>query len=86
MALLRQLLFVCAVWQAGSGQTVPKPAMRAPASGDAAIARIAKEADAAREANRMPDAIALYRKGVAIKPYWEEGWWYLGTLYYDLDD
>jgi tetratricopeptide (TPR) repeat protein len=69
-----------------TAQTVQKPAMHAAQSGDSAIDRISKDANAAREANRMADAIALYKKGVALKPSWEEGWWYLGTLYYDLDD
>jgi tetratricopeptide (TPR) repeat protein len=44
---------------------------------------IAKQATAAREANRVDEAIRLYREGVMIKPTWAEGWWYLGTLYYD---
>jgi tetratricopeptide (TPR) repeat protein len=44
---------------------------------------IAKQASAAREANRVDDAIRLYREGVRIKPAWAEGWWFLGTLYYD---
>ncbi len=51
-----------------------------------AIERISKEADAAREANRVDEAIGLYKKGVALKPSWDEGWWYLGTEYYNLDD
>ena len=48
--------------------------------------RISKEAEAARESNRVDDAIALYKKGVVLKPSWDEGWWYLGTLYYNLDN
>jgi len=44
---------------------------------------IAKQASAAREANRVDDAIRLYREGVRIKPAWAEGWWFLGTPYYD---
>jgi tetratricopeptide (TPR) repeat protein len=44
---------------------------------------IAKQATAAREANRVDDAIRLYREGVRTNPSWAEGWWYLGTLYYD---
>lgn len=50
-----------------------------------AIESIAKQAEAAREENRVEDAIALYKKGVAIKPSWTEGWWYLGSLYYDME-
>jgi tetratricopeptide (TPR) repeat protein len=44
---------------------------------------IAKQAAAAREANRVDDAVRLYREGLRIKPSWAEGWWYLGTLCYD---
>ncbi len=62
------------------GQTAPKPAV------SATLDRLSKEADAARTGNRIDDAIALYKKGVALHPSWDEGWWYLGTLYYDLDD
>lgn len=44
---------------------------------------VAKQAAAAREANRVNDAIRLYREAVRVKPSWAEGWWYLGTLSYD---
>jgi len=43
------------------------------------------QADEAREAGRLEDAIQLYRKAVAAKPSWAEGWWYLATLLYDRD-
>ena len=33
----------------------------------------------------MDEAIALYRKALALKPDWAEGLWYLGTLEYDKD-
>lgn len=68
------------------GQDAQKPAMRAPSTAGGAVQRIAKQADEAREANRVDEAISLYKKGVAISPKWEEGWWYLGSLYYDLDN
>ncbi len=58
---------------------------KAPAAADP-IARIQKQAEAARKENRVDAAIALYKKGVALKPAWEEGWWSLGTLYYGLDE
>jgi len=48
--------------------------------------RISKEADSARQAGRIDDAIALYKRGVALRPSWEEGWWFLGSLYYDQDN
>src|SRR5262249_42014998 len=43
------------------------------------------QADEAREAGRLEDAIELYRKAVATKPNWVDGWWYLATLLYDRD-
>jgi predicted Zn-dependent protease len=46
----------------------------------------AREAGVAREANRLDEAVLLYRKAVAENPKWTEGWWYLGTLLYDRDD
>jgi tetratricopeptide (TPR) repeat protein len=50
------------------------------------LATLSKEGAAAREANKIDEAIAIYKKGVAEKPEWEEGWWYLGSLNYDLDN
>lgn len=46
----------------------------------------AREAGVAREANRLDEAVVLYRKAVSENPKWTEGWWYLGTLLYDRDD
>src|ERR1041385_814025 len=47
---------------------------------------LASQASAAREADKVVEAIGLYRQALAIKPSWAEGWWFLGTLYYDLND
>jgi tetratricopeptide (TPR) repeat protein len=48
-----------------------------------------KELDArateAREAGNFPEAIEIYKKAVEVDPGWGEGWWYIGTLSYDLD-
>ena len=49
------------------------------------FARIAQEADQARVANRVADAIQLYSEAVRMRPSWSEGWWSLETLYYDED-
>ena len=46
---------------------------------------IARDADAARTADRMQEAIHLYRQGVDLRPSWQDGWWWLGSLYYDQD-
>jgi tetratricopeptide (TPR) repeat protein len=44
-----------------------------------------KAASAAREAGHADDAIENYRRALAIRPDWQEGWFYLGTLQYDAD-
>ncbi len=49
------------------------------------FAQIAKQADAARIADRVSDAIQLYSEGVRLRPSWSEGWWSLGSLLYDQD-
>lgn len=66
----------CLIWSAAPlwSQTVPKPT----------FAEIEKQATEAREANRLEDAIALYREGLKVKPSWSEGSWYLGTSLYGL--
>lgn len=46
---------------------------------------IAKQADAARSAEHIHDAIELYTAGVHLRPQWSEGWWSLATLLYDQD-
>jgi len=46
---------------------------------------LAAKAQIAREADRIDEAIGLYRKAVAVRPSWAEGWWNLGTLLYDRD-
>jgi tetratricopeptide (TPR) repeat protein len=50
-----------------------------------AFETIAKRADVARSADRVNDAIELYREGVRLRPSWSEGWWSLGSLLYDED-
>jgi tetratricopeptide (TPR) repeat protein len=47
--------------------------------------KVKEEANQAREAGRFEEAISLYRKAVAIRPNWLDGWWLLATLLYDSD-
>ena len=49
------------------------------------FADVSRRAQTAREANRLAEAIRLYRQGVRLRPRWDEGWWYLATLLYDRD-
>lgn len=43
---------------------------------------IASKAMAARDANDLPGAIALYRQGLILNSQWPDGWWFLGSLQY----
>jgi tetratricopeptide (TPR) repeat protein len=47
--------------------------------------QVAARAEQARSANRIEEAIELYRKGLSLRSRWAEGWWYLGALLYDRD-
>src|SRR5260370_34306503 len=44
---------------------------------------LAKHAEEARDADRVDEALSLYRKALVLRPTWAEGWWSLGTLQYD---
>jgi tetratricopeptide (TPR) repeat protein len=58
---------------------------KAPAKTQANFEQLKAQADEAREAGRFDDAIELYRKAIAAKPNWVDGWWFLATLLYDRD-
>jgi tetratricopeptide (TPR) repeat protein len=61
------------VYSAG-GQT-PPPSLQT----------LSKEADAARDSHQLDKAIRLYQQALMLKPDWDEGWWNLGSIHYDLD-
>lgn len=44
-----------------------------------------QQAEEARAAGRIADAITLYERALAMQPSWTEGRWNLGTIYYDAD-
>lgn len=44
---------------------------------------LSEKARTASEENRLEDAATFYRKALALRPRWAEGWWSLGTLQYD---
>jgi len=54
-----------------------------PSSSGVSFAALSAKADAARDANRLDEALPLYRKALAMRPGWAEGWWSLGTISYD---
>lgn len=45
--------------------------------------RLAARAEAAMNAEQIPEAIRLYGRAVKVRPNWSEGWWHLGTLTFD---
>lgn len=81
-------LAVAAVGTLTSAQTPPpgpsRPAAARPAA-SAQFDKLSREADAAREAGRVDEALDLYQKAVKLRPSWDEGLWYIGTLYYGMD-
>ncbi len=46
---------------------------------------LSARADAAREAGRLDEAVSLYRRALALRADWKEGWWAVGTILYDQD-
>lgn len=47
--------------------------------------QIASHAQQAMDANQVPQAILLFQRATALRPSWSEGWWYLGTMFFDSD-
>ena len=44
---------------------------------------LAARAQKAMESDRVPEAINLFQRAVKLRPDWAEGWWHLGTLFFD---
>jgi tetratricopeptide (TPR) repeat protein len=49
------------------------------------FAELSAAATSAREANNLPRSAALYRQALDLNPKWEEGWWSLGSVLYDMN-
>lgn len=74
LAVLVLFAFAIATTPHASSQT-KKPASN--------FAELSAKANAARDADQLDEAATLYRKALALRPGWAEGWWSLGTLEYD---
>ncbi len=92
------LLLACSS-QAALGQRRRAPRTVAPSAPPAATApvlapkdppqafdQLVAEANAAREGNRLEEAVDRYRRALALRPQWAEGWWYLATILYEHDN
>src|SRR5215510_13455057 len=62
-----------------------KPSGQSNKQSGAAFDEAVKNADQAREAGRLDEALDLYGKALQMRPNWTEGWWYAGTILYDRD-
>jgi len=47
--------------------------------------QLVKLGDEAREAGRLQEALDNYGQASRIRPKWPEGWWYAGTILYEMD-
>ncbi len=66
-----------------AGKT-PRAAVVPPAS-SLSFEQVSANASRAREAGAADEAVRWYRRGVRMRPRWDEGSWYLATLLYELD-
>lgn len=77
MRLIPATLFLFLPVSAVIGQPPPPP--------PPAIAKLAAQANAAREAERLDEALKLYQQALVLAPNWAEGWWQAGTIQYGRD-
>ena len=73
-----------------SGFLQSKPATKRPVKTAAKPAvpvrpAVAEKAEQARLAGQFEEAIKLYQQGLRTNPKWSEGWYFLGTIYYERD-
>ncbi len=47
--------------------------------------QLTQRADAARAAENLDEAVSLYLQALRLQPKWKEGWWYVGTIFYEGD-
>jgi predicted Zn-dependent protease len=76
--LLQVVLCFLSAWLLAPGPTIAQSKSATPS-----FDTLAKQAAEARHADRVEEAQSLYKKALALKPGWAEGWWSLGTLAYD---
>ena len=60
-------------------------ATSATAQANRTFEQVRREADAARSSDQGQRAVDLYQEALKLRPGWSEGWWDLGSLFYDQD-
>lgn len=81
MQVLSRILTVLTILST-PGAAAQTAQLRKPAPTFEALAR---QADRARDLEHTDEALELYMKAVKLKPNWDEGWWAIGTIFYDQD-
>jgi tetratricopeptide (TPR) repeat protein len=46
---------------------------------------VSRQAEAARDSKQLDQALVFYQRALKLKPDWDDGWWNLGSIAYDLD-
>ena len=86
-ALLATTVLLAGVLAAQTAQQQKTPAQASPAKSsqgsESAFNALKTKADAARDAEKLDEAARLYRRALAMRPGWAEGWWSLGTIDFD---
>lgn len=67
------------------GLAVCSVAANGQATSPASFESVSERAAAALKANKLEEAVRLYRQAVAIRPGWSEGWGYLAAALYSLN-
>jgi tetratricopeptide (TPR) repeat protein len=85
-ALLIILLLICAEGaQLYAAQQKGSTARTKQAANSVDFEKLKAQAEAARDTDQIPEAIALYGRLVGLRPNWAEGWWHLGAMRYERD-
>jgi tetratricopeptide (TPR) repeat protein len=72
--------------QTATPNTTAPPTQKAqPPAADPRFDKVVRDAAAARDARRIEESIALYQEAVRLRPSWVEGYWHLGTAFYELN-
>jgi tetratricopeptide (TPR) repeat protein len=78
-----RLLIVSSLLVCGPIRTISAETKASGSSQTESFDSVAKRAAAARDADQLDQAVALFKKALGMRPNWAEGWWSLGTLEYD---
>jgi tetratricopeptide (TPR) repeat protein len=82
-AWITAAVLITGLWCAPAACWVASAQPRSTTASD--FSGISAKADAAREAGQLADAAPLYRKALALRPTWKDGWWALGAILYEQD-